>query len=112
VLGKAELVVDEAEKVLALRAIVEHVARGRWDEVRTPNEKEMKATTVLRLPLSEASAKVRTGPPVDDEEDHVLPVWAGVLPLRLAAGDLVPDSRLEASIVPTPAVIAAARRGR
>jgi nitroimidazol reductase NimA-like FMN-containing flavoprotein (pyridoxamine 5'-phosphate oxidase superfamily) len=112
VLGKAQLVVDEAEKLMALRAIVEHVARGRWDEVRTPNEKEMKATAVLSLPLTEASAKVRTGMPVDDEEDFALPVWAGVLPLRLVAGDLVAESRLVSSIAPTPAVVEAARRGR
>jgi nitroimidazol reductase NimA-like FMN-containing flavoprotein (pyridoxamine 5'-phosphate oxidase superfamily) len=112
VLGKAQLVVDEAEKLMALRAIVEHVARGRWDEVRTPNEKEMKATAVLSLPLTEASAKVRTGMPVDDEEDFALPVWAGVLPLRLVAGDLVAESRLVSSIAPTPAVVKAARRGR
>jgi uncharacterized protein len=112
VLGKAQLVVDEAEKLMALRAIVEHVARGRWDEVRTPNEKEMKATAVLSLPLTEASAKVRTGMPVDDEEDFALPVWAGVLPLRLVAGDLVAESRLVSSTAPTPAVVKAARRGR
>jgi hypothetical protein len=112
VLGKAQVVVDPSEKLMALRAIVEHVARGRWDEVRTPNEKEMKATSVLRLPLTEASAKVRTGMPVDDEEDFALPVWAGVLPLRLVAGDLVAETRLAPSIAPTPAVVEAARRGR
>lgn len=112
VLGKAQLVVDEAEKLAALRAIVEHVARGRWDEVRAPSEKELKATAVLRLPLMEASAKVRTGMPADDEEDFALPVWAGVLPLRLVAGELVAELRLPASIAPTPAVVEAAGRGR
>jgi nitroimidazol reductase NimA-like FMN-containing flavoprotein (pyridoxamine 5'-phosphate oxidase superfamily) len=112
VLGTAQLVTEEAEKLEALRAIVEHVAPGRWEEVRTPTEAEMKATSVLRLPLAEASAKIRTGGPVDDEEDLGLPVWAGVLPLRMVAGDLVPDAALAPSTRPTPAVLTAATRGR
>jgi nitroimidazol reductase NimA-like FMN-containing flavoprotein (pyridoxamine 5'-phosphate oxidase superfamily) len=112
VLGNPQVVVDEAEKLMGLRAIVEHVAPGRWNEVRAPDEKEMRATSVLRLPLTEASAKIRTGPPVDDEEDFALPVWAGVLPLRLVAGELVAEPRLAPSIGPTPAVMEAARRGR
>jgi hypothetical protein len=70
------------------------VIQGRWQDVREPTEQELKATTVLVLPLEEVSAKVRTGPPIDDEEDYDLPVWAGVLPLRIVAGAPVPDPRL------------------
>jgi nitroimidazol reductase NimA-like FMN-containing flavoprotein (pyridoxamine 5'-phosphate oxidase superfamily) len=95
VLGAAELVTDDDEKRRALDAIVEHVAPGRSAEVRGPNEKELKATSVLRLGLDECSAKVRTGGPVDDEEDYALPCWAGVLPLRLVAGQPLADSRLQ-----------------
>jgi nitroimidazol reductase NimA-like FMN-containing flavoprotein (pyridoxamine 5'-phosphate oxidase superfamily) len=82
VLGAATPVENREEKIEALRAISEQIIRGRWDEVRQPNEKELKATTVLALPLEEVSAKVRTGPPHDEEEDYLLPVWAGVLPFR------------------------------
>jgi nitroimidazol reductase NimA-like FMN-containing flavoprotein (pyridoxamine 5'-phosphate oxidase superfamily) len=91
VLGRAEVVEDASEKMEALRAFTEHVVRGRWDEVREPSPQELNATLVLRLPLAEASAKVRTGPPVDDEEDMSLPVWAGELPLRLVASEPVAD---------------------
>jgi nitroimidazol reductase NimA-like FMN-containing flavoprotein (pyridoxamine 5'-phosphate oxidase superfamily) len=103
VLGKGEPVVDEDEKLAALRTIVEHVQPGRWDVARRPNEKEMKATLVLRLPIEEASAKVRTGPPIDDEEDYALPVWAGVIPLRLTASAPRADARLHAA-APAPPV--------
>jgi hypothetical protein len=81
-----------------LRIFTEHVAPGRWQEVRPPSDKELQATTVLALPLQEVSAKVRTGPPVDDEEDYALPVWAGVLPLNLTAGLAVTDDRVPAGI--------------
>lgn len=91
VLGRAEVVEDPSEKMEALRLFTEHIVRGRWDEVREPSAQELNATLVLRLPLAEASAKVRTGPPVDDEEDMGLPVWAGELPLRLVASDPVAD---------------------
>jgi uncharacterized protein len=94
VLGKARLIEDEAEKTEALRTISEQIIRGRWDDVRKPTAQELRATTVLALPIEEASAKVRTGPPLDDEEDYALPVWAGVLPLALKAGEPVADSRL------------------
>jgi nitroimidazol reductase NimA-like FMN-containing flavoprotein (pyridoxamine 5'-phosphate oxidase superfamily) len=94
VFGRATLVEDAEEKTEALRALTEHIVPGRWAEVRWPNESEMKATTVLSLPLTEASAKVRTGPPIDDEEDYALNVWAGVLPLRLATGEAIKDDRL------------------
>src|SRR5438128_943944 len=83
VFGRATVVDDGDEKVQALRSLSEHMVRGRWDDVRTPNEEELRLTTVLALPLLEASAKVRTGPPLDDEEDYEMPVWAGVIPLRL-----------------------------
>jgi uncharacterized protein len=98
VFGRATAVEDAEEKMEALRAFTEHVMPGRWAEVRWPNESEMKATTVLALPLEEASAKVRTGPPIDDEEDYELDVWAGVLPLRLQAGEAINDERLPSEI--------------
>jgi len=94
VLGKARLVTDADEKVAALRAFVNHVVPGRWDEVRQPTAKELQGTHVLALPLDEVSAKVRTGPPIDDEEDYALPIWAGVVPLRTAPGEPVGDPRL------------------
>jgi nitroimidazol reductase NimA-like FMN-containing flavoprotein (pyridoxamine 5'-phosphate oxidase superfamily) len=100
VLGQAVMVEDESEKLAALRAFSEHVVPGRWDDVREPNEQELKATTVLSLALAEASAKVRTGPPLDDEEDYALPVWAGVIPLRLLADAPVADPRLPSGIEP------------
>jgi len=93
ILGTASLVEDEKEKWAALRAFTEHVIPGRWNEIRRPNERELKATTVLCLPLEEVSAKIRTGPPVDEEEDYRLPVWAGVLPLHLATSAPVADPR-------------------
>ena len=93
ILGTARLVEDPAEKMEALRIFTDHVMKGRWDDVRIPNEQEMKATTVLALPLQEVSAKVRTGGPIDDEEDYALPVWAGVLPFETIAKEPVPDAQ-------------------
>jgi hypothetical protein len=98
VYGQASEVSDPAEKIAALRAVVEHVLRGRWDECRAPNERELASTLVLAVPLVEASAKVRTGPPVDDEADYGLDVWAGEVPLRIASLGVVPDPRLGAGI--------------
>ncbi|MDQ3473551.1 MAG: pyridoxamine 5'-phosphate oxidase family protein [Acidobacteriota bacterium] len=98
IFGNATLVEDVEEKNAALFAFSEHVIRGRWQDVREPTEQELKATTVLVLPLAEVSAKVRTGPPIDDEADYDLPVWAGVLPLRMVAGEPVPDPRLSDEI--------------
>jgi len=92
VFGNAEEVVDREEKLRALEALVEHVCRGRSADARRPNEKELKQTIVLRLPIREASAKIRTGPPADDAEDYALPVWAGVLPLTVAPGVPLPDN--------------------
>ena len=94
IFGKATLVEDREEKLAALLALSEHFVRGRWADVRGPNEQELRATTVLSLPLEEASAKIRTGPPLDDEEDYALPVWAGVIPLRLQASEPIADPRL------------------
>jgi len=91
ILGTARLVTAAAEKMEALRVFTEHVVKGRWDDVRQPTEQELKATTVLALPLEEVSAKVRTGGPIDDEEDYALPVWAGVLPLETSVKEPVPD---------------------
>ncbi len=100
VLGKAELVEDVDEKNKALEAFTEHIVPGRWADVRWPTELELKATTVLRLPITEASAKVRTGGPVDDEEDYSLDVWAGVLPVALNWDTPLPDSRLKIDVKP------------
>ena len=94
VFGQATLVTEEAEKNEALRLFTEQVAPGRWDEVRLPTSQELKGTTVLKIPLDEASAKVRVGGPVDDEEDYALPIWAGVLPLETIAKGPIDDSRL------------------
>jgi len=101
VLGTARLVEDPAEKMEALRLFTEHIMKGRWDEIRQPTEQELKATTVLAVPLQEVSAKVRTGGPVDDDEDYELPIWAGVLPLPVLPGAPIADSRLKAGI-PAP----------
>jgi nitroimidazol reductase NimA-like FMN-containing flavoprotein (pyridoxamine 5'-phosphate oxidase superfamily) len=91
VFGTAREVTDREEKLRALEAIVEHVVPGRTREARAPNEKELVATMVLAMPIAEASAKIRTGPPLDDEEDYALPVWAGVIPMRLVTGEPIPD---------------------
>jgi nitroimidazol reductase NimA-like FMN-containing flavoprotein (pyridoxamine 5'-phosphate oxidase superfamily) len=110
VFGVASVVEDDEEKLKALRAFSEQVIPGRWDEVRQPDENELKATLVLKLPLEEASAKVRTGPPIDDEPDYELPVWAGELPLHLQAGEPVPDPRLPAGIDPPEYAVHYTRR--
>ena len=94
ILGRARLVSARREKLRALRTITEHIVPQRWNEVRKPNELEMKQTSVLALPLEEVSAKVRTGPPVDDDEDYVLPVWAGVVPIRPTLGEPIGDGRV------------------
>jgi nitroimidazol reductase NimA-like FMN-containing flavoprotein (pyridoxamine 5'-phosphate oxidase superfamily) len=100
-LGQAELVEGTEEKLRALQHFVAKLTPGRWDEIRAPSTQELKATTILRLKLDEVSAKVRTGPPVDDEEDYAQPVWAGVLPLSLQAAAPVADDRLPAG-TPVP----------
>jgi nitroimidazol reductase NimA-like FMN-containing flavoprotein (pyridoxamine 5'-phosphate oxidase superfamily) len=102
VFGRAVAVDEREEKLAALRVLSDHMIPGRWDDAREPNERELQLTTVLSLPLAEASAKVRTGPPLDDEEDYELSVWAGVIPLRLVANAPIPDPRLPARIDPPP----------
>ena len=98
VLGKARLVTDPGEKMEALRCFTNHIVAGRWEEVRQPSPQEMKATSVLALALDEVSAKVRTGGPIDDEEDYSIPVWAGVVPLRPQLGQPIPDERLQPGV--------------
>jgi uncharacterized protein len=95
ILGMATIVDDPAEKLAALRALSEHILPHRWDDSRQPNEKELKATSVLRLPISEFSAKVRVGPPVDDDDDYTFPTWAGVIPLEMTVGTAIRDDRCE-----------------
>jgi nitroimidazol reductase NimA-like FMN-containing flavoprotein (pyridoxamine 5'-phosphate oxidase superfamily) len=96
--GTARKINDPERKLEALRVISEHLIAGRWDDVREPNEKELKATIALEFSIEEASAKVRTGPPGDEEEDYALPVWAGILPLQLEPKTPAPDPRLAAGI--------------
>ncbi len=108
-LGKAVLVDAPGEKLEALHAFTEKILCGRWEDARQPNEKELKSTSILRLPLAEVSAKIRTGPPADDAPDYALPVWAGIIPLRLVPGAPIRDERCDASI-PTPAYAAHYRR--
>lgn len=91
VLGNAELGTDETEKMAALEALTDHFVPHRWRDVRPPTPLEMKATGVLELPISEASAKIRTGPPVDDDADYAIDVWAGVIPITLQQGEPIKD---------------------
>ena len=108
-LGKATLVDAPGEKLEALHAFTEKILPGRWQDARQPNEKELKATSILRLPLTEVSAKIRSGPVEDDAPDYALPVWAGVIPLRLTPGAPIRDEKCDASI-PTPAYAAQYKR--
>jgi nitroimidazol reductase NimA-like FMN-containing flavoprotein (pyridoxamine 5'-phosphate oxidase superfamily) len=111
IFGRASLVTDPETKLAALFAFSEHVIPGRWDDVRAPTPEELKATSVLSLELTEASAKVRTGPPLDDEEDYSLPVWAGVIPLRVTSSAPIRDPRLHDGTEP-PSYAINYRRGR
>jgi nitroimidazol reductase NimA-like FMN-containing flavoprotein (pyridoxamine 5'-phosphate oxidase superfamily) len=108
-LGRAALVDAQVEKIAALRAFTEKILPGRWNDARQPNEKELKATSILRLPLTEASAKIRSGPVEDDAEDYALGVWAGIVPMRLVAGAPMRDERCDAGI-PVPEYAAEYRR--
>jgi nitroimidazol reductase NimA-like FMN-containing flavoprotein (pyridoxamine 5'-phosphate oxidase superfamily) len=112
VIGTATSVEDPDEKRAALRAIVEHIVPGRWPEVRPPTDSELKATSVLAIPIDEASAKVRSGPPLDDEEDYALPAWAGVIPLAVETRAPEPDPRLAPGIAPPAHVSGYRRPGR
>jgi uncharacterized protein len=98
VFGTGRLVNDPDEKMAVLNALTNHLIPGRWQEIRQPNAQELKRTLVLAIPIDEASAKIRVGPPIDDEEDYELDVWAGVVPLELTALEPVPDPRLAAGI--------------
>lgn len=111
VLGRGRLVSDVDEKMAALRTITDHVVPGRWDEVRGPNDLEMKQTVVIAVPLDEVSAKVRVGPPIDDDEDYSLPVWAGVVPVHTELGTPVSDGRVLPEVA-TVDLSRFARRGR
>ena len=93
ILATATLVDDPAEKIAALHALSEHILPHRWDDARQPNEKELEATSVLKIPIEEFSAKVRVGPPIDDEEDYSFPTWAGVIPLEMKVGTPIRDDR-------------------
>jgi hypothetical protein len=109
-LGAATVVDDPVEKRAAFRALVEHVAPGRYAAVRPPTADEITGTLVLRLPIDEGSAKIRSGPPIDDEADYAWPVWAGVLPLAVRAGTPEPDPRLDPEHS-TPRYVSAYARG-
>lgn len=102
--GRGSMVVDEQEKLAALEAVTEHLIPGRWKEARLPSAKELNATIVVSIPIEEASAKVRMGPPVDEEEDYGLPVWAGILPLQEMPLPPLRDA-LQSETVPMPAYV-------
>ena len=98
IFGEARLVTDPDEKLAALQAVTDHLVPGRWEHAREPTRKELAATTVLALPLTEASVKIRTGPPKDDEEDYACGFWAGVLPAALTFGAAEPDPDLRGGV--------------
>ena len=98
IFGTAKVIQDKEGKLAALRALTEHIVPNRWREIRPPNDLELKATTVLSFPIEEASAKIRTGDPVDDDEDYDLDVWAGVIPLKLMAEKPISDEKLKKEI--------------
>jgi uncharacterized protein len=106
VLGRARSVEGPEERAAALEAFTERLVPGRWAEVRPPSRQELNGTRVLALSLHESSAKLRTGGPVDDDEDHALDVWAGTVPLRLAPGAIEPDPLLRADVPLSPSVAA------
>jgi uncharacterized protein len=111
VLGTAVAVQDAKEKLDALKALSEHILPGRWAESRQPNDKELKATLVMRLPIEEFSAKVRQGPPIDDEEDYAFSTWAGVIPLQMVPGTPINDPRVDSN-TPVPVYARAYSRQR
>lgn len=98
VFGKGRRVVNDEEKLSALKAISENVLKHRWDDSRQPTENELNVTTVIEIPVNSASAKIRSGDPIDDENDYDLPIWAGVLPVKTRFGNAIPDSKLQAGI--------------
>jgi uncharacterized protein len=111
VLGRAHPVTEPEERLEALRTLTNHLVPHRWEELREPNDLELKQTMVLTLPLEEVSAKVRTGPPVDEEEDYAAPVWAGVVPIVTQFGEAIPDDRVLPNAKPLePSRFAAAQK--
>lgn len=109
--GKGEMIDGKEEKLSALEALTEHIVPGRWEEVRAPNSKELDATAIVAVPIESASAKIRTGPPIDAKDDYDLPVWAGVLPIRRSVGNPANDPRLKEG-VPVPNYIIKYQRER
>jgi len=105
VFGAGRLIEDEQEKLAALQAVTEHLIPGRWQEARLPNRKELNATSVVSINIDEASAKVRVGPPVDEDEDYALPVWAGILPLQEMPLTPIRDE-LQSENIPLPKYVA------
>jgi len=103
--GKPQKVTSEKEKYQALKAFTNHIIPGRWEETRLPNKKELKSTMVVSMPLQEASAKIRTGPPLDDPKDYKLPIWAGVIPIRAQLLDALPDTKLSKDLTTPSSVI-------
>ena len=98
IFGEASLVLDEDERTTALKVISDQIIPDRWEEVRLPNAKEMKATKIIKIPITEASAKIRTGPPSDDKADYDLPIWAGVIPMRTTFGNPISDPDLTVDV--------------
>lgn len=98
IFGEAKLVLDEEERYNALKVISDQIIPDRWEEVRLPNAIEMKGTKVIKIPIAEASAKIRTGPPSDDKADYELPIWAGVIPMKTTFGDPVSDTNLTVEV--------------
>ncbi len=109
--GKGELITEPGKKMRAFEALTEHVARGRWKDARKPNQKEFDGTSVIAMTIETASAKIRTGPPNDDEEDYALPIWAGLVPLTMQAGNAIDDPKLTQR-VEVPGYLRQYRRGR
>jgi nitroimidazol reductase NimA-like FMN-containing flavoprotein (pyridoxamine 5'-phosphate oxidase superfamily) len=110
-LGEATVIDQQDEKLAALEAIVEHIVPGRWADVRRPSVNELKATSVLSIPIEEASAKIRSGPPLDDDEDYALSTWAGVIPFTTQPMTPEPDPRLHAGVAAPPYVTGYRRPG-
>ena len=107
--ASGEEITDAIEKIHAMRCVVEHIVPGRWEQARQPNDKEIDATLMVRVPIEECSAKVRTGPPIDDEPDMNLGIWAGVIPARMQWGPPIADAQLPATLEP-PANVSGYRR--
>ena len=111
IFGAGRVLASDDEKLAALEALTEHLARGRWQDARRPTALELNATTVVALAIDSASAKVRTGPPNDDAEDYTLPIWAGVVPLQQTPLPLQPDPKLVAGIVAPDYLVDYRRQG-